>query len=309
MAQYLETLSRKKTFEPRTFAETNLARRLNKLDLTSLGVAATLGAGIYVVTGVVARNTSGPGIVLSFLIAGVASLLSALCYAEFASRVPKTGSAYIYSYVTIGEFCAFVVGWNLILEYLIGTSSLARGWTEYMDSLLGGRIQNFTSEHIGHMHAPLLAKFPDFLAFFLTLVVTIPLCLGVTVTAKANNVITAVNLIVILFVCIIGFSFAVKENWTNNFLPFGFSGVLAGAATCFFSFVGFDVIATSAEEAINPTRDLPFSMVLTIGKSCWIIIFFTIICVITFNILLLLQVFKYSRNFIYRPPIQRSTSI
>lgn len=276
MTQYLETLSRKKPFEARTFAETHLARRLNKLDLTALGVAATLGAGIYVVTGVVARNTSGPGIVLSFLIAGVASLLSALCYAEFASRVPKTGSAYVYSYVTIGEFCAFIVGWNLILEYLIGTSSLARGWTEYLDSLVDGRLQNFTAEHVGHMHAPLLAKFPDFLAFFLTLVVTIPLCLGVTVTAKANNVITAINLTVIIFVCIIGFSFAVKQNWTKNFLPFGFSGVLAGAATCFFSFVGFDVIATSAEEAINPTKDLPLSMVLTIGKFYSVL--FTILC-------------------------------
>ncbi|KAK3726735.1 hypothetical protein QZH41_000150, partial [Actinostola sp. cb2023] len=264
MATYVDTLCRKKPFNALLFSETVLARRLSKIDLTSLGVAATLGAGVYVITGVVARDMAGPAIVISFFVAGVASLLAALCYAEFASRVPKLGSAYTYSYVTIGELCAFVIGWNLCLEYLIGGASLARSWTQYLDSIIDDRIKNFTIEHIGTMDAPLIAKYPDFLAFFVTMLITIPLCLGVSVTSKANNTVTIINLIVITFTMLVGFSFANKQNWTRNFMPFGFSGVLAGAAICFFSFVGFDVIAASAEEAINPTKDLPISMMLTV---------------------------------------------
>lgn len=266
MARHIDTLCRKKPFNALLFLETPLARRLNKIDLTALGIAATLGAGVYVVTGIVARNIAGPAIVISFLVAGIASLLSALCYAEFASRVPKLGSAYAYSYVTIGELCAFIIGWNLILEYLIGGASLARSWTEYLDTLLDDRVRNFTIEHIGTMNAgSFIASYPDFLAFFLLLIIVIPLALGVTVTSKVNNIVTTINLIVIAFMVLIGLSFAEKKNWTN-FAPYGFSGVLAGAATCFFSFVGFDVIATSAEEAINPTKDLPISMMITVGK-------------------------------------------
>jgi len=264
--KHFNTLCRKKPFNALLFTETPLARRLSKIDLTALGVAATLGAGVYVITGVVARNTAGPAIVLSFFIAGVASLLSALCYAEFASRVPKLGSAYAYSYVTIGELCAFVIGWNLLLEYLIGGASLARSWTEYLDALLNDRIKNFTITHIGTMNGgALVAHYPDFLACLLPLVITVPLALGVTVTSKANNIVTTINIIVITFAVLIGLSFANKANW-SDFAPYGFSGVLAGAATCFFSFIGFDVIATSAEEALNPTKDLPMSMIMTVGK-------------------------------------------
>ncbi|EDO40886.1 predicted protein [Nematostella vectensis] len=261
----LTTMSRKKIFVAKDYTKTELSRCLSKIDLAGLGIASTLGAGIYVLAGIVAKNIAGPGLVLSFLIAGIASLMSALCYAEFGSRVPRAGSAYVYSYVAIGEFCAFVVGWNMILEYLIGASSLARGCTEYLDALFNGQIREYSLKHIGSMNAPLIAQYPDFLAFAIALIVTIPLALGAAMTTRTNNVITAINLIVITFITLVGLSFADRKNW-NNFLPYGFSGVVAGAATCFFSFVGFDCIATSAEEAKNPTKDVPIAILITIGK-------------------------------------------
>ncbi|XP_032237943.2 high affinity cationic amino acid transporter 1 isoform X1 [Nematostella vectensis] len=260
----LTTISRKKIFAAKDYTKTELSRCLSKIDLAGLGIASTLGAGIYVLAGIVAKNIAGPGLVLSFLIAGIASLMSALCYAEFGSRVPRAGSAYVYSYVAIGEFCAFVVGWNMILEYLIGASSLARGCTEYLDALFNGQIREYSLKHIGSMNAPLIAQYPDFLAFAIALIVTIPLALGAAMTTRTNNVITAINLIVITFITLVGLSFADRKNW-NNFLPYGFSGVVAGAATCFFSFVGFDCIATSAEEAKNPTKDVPIAILITIG--------------------------------------------
>ena len=129
--------------------ESSLHRCLNVFDLTFLGVGATVGAGLYVVTGDVAKNKAGPGIVLSFLIAACASMLAGLCYAEFGCRVSKAGSAYVYTYATLGEFWGFVIGWNMILEYIIGNASLARGLSNYIDSIFGGVIANFFKTHIG----------------------------------------------------------------------------------------------------------------------------------------------------------------
>jgi len=235
--------------------------------LTSLGVASTLGAGIYILAGTLARNVVGPGLVLSFFIAALASLLAGLCYAEFGARVPRVGSAYTFSYVTIGELCAFVIGWNLILEYIIGASSVARAWSSYLDSaLLNDAIRNLTMSGIGKLGAAgVMSSYPDFLAFLLTLVVAVTLCFGVKLTSLTNNIITAINIFVIIFIIIAGATFAESKNWTNDFLPFGFSGVLAASASAFYAFVGFDVIATTVEESNNPSKDVPVATVLTIG--------------------------------------------
>lgn len=136
-----------------------------KITNVLLGVGHMVGAGIYVLTGTVARDIAGPGITLSFLLAGFACLLSALCYAEFGTRVPKAGSAYTYTYISIGEFWAFVIGWNILLEHMIGAASVARAWSGYVDSLFGGVIANTTMSITGEMHEQLLGKYPDFLAF------------------------------------------------------------------------------------------------------------------------------------------------
>ncbi|XP_043260021.1 cationic amino acid transporter 4 [Colletes gigas] len=249
--------------------ETPMKRCLSTFDITLLGVGHMVGAGIYVLTGAVARNTAGPGVILSFLFAGVASLLAALCYAEFGARVPKAGSAYVYTYISVGEFWAFVIGWNIILEHMIGAASVARAWSGYVDSLVGGSISNYT-QHMMHgytMGEP-LGHFPDFLAAGLCLAYAMLLALGVKCSATVNSLLTIVNLAVMGLVIGLGISYAKVSNWSNEnggFLPFGFGGVLAGAATCFYAFVGFDSIATSGEEARDPGYSIPRATLLSMA--------------------------------------------
>lgn len=228
-----------------------------------------VGAGIYVLTGTVAKDIAGPAIVLSFILAAVVSILAALCYAEFGTRVPKAGSAYIYTYVSIGEFWAFVIGWNILLEHMLGAASVARAWSGYVDSLMGGFIANTTLIIAGEMHENLLAQYPDFLAFFVCIAYAAMLGTGVKTTAVLNGVLTVINILVVIMVISLGFWYANPRNWTNNnqggFLPYGIGGVVAGAASCFYAFVGFDSIATSSEEARNPGTSIPLATILSLG--------------------------------------------
>lgn len=265
MASLLKSFTRKKFIDPGTLTSTQLSRCLSIFDLTTLGIGSTLGAGIYVLAGDVARNDAGPSIVISFAIAAVASILSGLCYGEFGARVPKAGSAYVYSYVTIGELCAFVIGWNLILEYVIGTSSVARAWSAYFDSLFDGRIKNFTISTIGEVHVKGLAEYLDILSVLVVLGLTVVLVVGIKKTSWFNTVFTLINMFVIVFIVCVGVYYAEHKNW-SDFAPYGVSGILSGAATCFYAFVGFDVIATTGEEARNPSKGIPISIVLALCK-------------------------------------------
>lgn len=225
-----------------------------------------IGAGVYVMYGSVV-GMAGPGIVLSFLIAGFVSMLSALSYAEMGTRIPMAGSAYVYTYVSMGELWAFVIGWNIILEHMLGAASVARAWSGYVDSMVGGYFSNLTMSLTGEMHEQLLAKYPDFLAFFVCLSYAAALVAGVKATALINNVLTVCNLAVLILVIVMGFSFANIDNWNvddKGFLPFGVSGVISAAATCFYAFVGFDSIATSGEEARNPAVSIPLATILSL---------------------------------------------
>ena len=269
MEGYLSSLCRKKFIDTASIYSTQLSRCLTRLDLTSLGVASTLGAGIYVLTDDLARTVAGPAVVLSFSIAGVITLLAILCYSELVARIPRVGSAYTFTYASIGELYAFIIGWNLVLEYLIATSSLARAWSGYLDStMLNNIIKNYTLTKLGGLDSSgyTTENYPDVFAFLIVLVVTAVLSFGVKFSSLANNIVTAVNLSVILLVVVVGATFVEGKNWTDNFLPFGFSGVLAASASAFYAFNGFDVVVTAVEEANEPLKDLPIAMGLTIGK-------------------------------------------
>lgn len=244
-----------------------LARCLSTSHLISLGVGATLGAGTYVVTGQVAANIAGPSVTISFAIAAFTSILSGLCYAEFGSRVPQTtGSAYTYSYVTVGEIWAFVIGWNLILEYMIGTAADAAALSGAFDYAIGYRVRNFTIKYIGVFHTPYIGEYPDILSFVFTIVVTIILACGVRESARFTSLFNIFNVLVVIFIIITGFFFVDVKNWTEGkgFFPYGGMGVLSGAATCFYAFVGFDVIATTGEEATNAPKSIPVAIVASL---------------------------------------------
>ncbi|XP_060659403.1 cationic amino acid transporter 4 [Drosophila nasuta] len=252
---------------PADVMETPLKRCLTTFDIALLGIGHMVGAGIYVLTGTVAKEMAGPGIILSFVLAGFVSMLAALCYAEFGTRVPKAGSAYVYTYISIGEFWAFVIGWNILLEHMLGAASVARAWSGYVDSMLGGWIANTTLSLMGGIHEPGLAQYPDVLAFLVCIIYAAALGSGVKATAVFNSILTLVNIGVMIVVISVGFWYADANNWSEaegGFLPYGFGGVIAGAATCFYAFVGFDSIATSGEEAKNPSVSIPIATVLSL---------------------------------------------
>jgi basic amino acid/polyamine antiporter, APA family len=231
-----------------------LRRALRALDLTALGIGAIIGAGIFVMTGVGARE-AGPGLILSFILAGVACAMAALCYAEFAAMIPVAGSAYSYSYATMGELVGWIIGWDLVLEYAVAASAVAVGWSGYFRVILEGM-----GMHLPHAIAFAPAAEPGGIvnlpALLVVLLITGVLYVGIRESARLNSFIVAIKLCAVAVVILVGMFYIRPGNW-SPFAPFGWSGISKGAAYIFFAYIGFDAVSTAAEEVVDPGRDLP----------------------------------------------------
>jgi APA family basic amino acid/polyamine antiporter len=267
----------------------SLKRALNALNLTTLGIGAIIGAGIFVLTGQAAAAYAGPGIVFSFILAGIACAFAGLCYAEFSAMIPIAGSAYTYGYATLGEFFAWIIGWDLILEYLFSASTVAVGWSGYVTSLMhdiGVHIpEAFTSAPFQHQAPPdaglnvwrlftegwtrtgAVLNVP---AMIIVGVITLLLIVGIKESASFNNAIVIVKLAVILAFVAFGAAYINRANW-QPFIPpsagpgrYGWDGILRGAGVIFFAYIGFDAVSTAAQEAKNPQRDMPIGIMASL---------------------------------------------
>ena len=275
-------------------SDNRLRRVLGPVALTSLGVGAIIGTGIFVLTGVAAHDKTGPAIVLSFVVSGLACIFAALSYAEFASMVPVAGSAYTYAYATLGELFAWIIGWDLILEYAVASATVAHGWSHYFQdfiSILGIKFSHSISNAPFDFNpvSGLLTSTGSVLdlpAILITLVITIILVKGIKESAGFNAGIVITKLAIVLFVIILGSFYINSANW-HPFAPYGYSGlslfgktiwgqtgpggapvgVLAGAAIIFFAYIGFDSVSTHSEEAKNPKRDVPIGIITSLILS------------------------------------------
>ena len=240
----------------------SLKKELGALDLTMLGIGAIIGTGIFVLTGVAAAEHAGPALVLSFILSSLACVFAALCYAEFASTVPVSGSAYTYSYATFGELIAWILGWDLILEYGVAASAVAVGWSGYFQGLLAG-FGIELPKAITNAYDPEKGTFIDLPAILIVLFITFLLTRGVRKSVRFNAVMVVIKVAVILLFLAVGVWYVKPENWTP-FMPYGFSGVATGAATVFFAYIGFDAVSTAAEEVKNPQRNMPIGIIASL---------------------------------------------
>ncbi|MED1947815.1 MULTISPECIES: amino acid permease [Brevibacillus] len=265
--------------------ESSLKKSLGAFDLTMLGIGAIMGTGIFVLTGVAAALHAGPALVLSFVIAALACVFAALCYAEFASTVPVSGSAYTYSYAAFGEFVAWMIGWDLILEYGVACAAVASGWSGYAQGLLAG-----FNIHLPHA---LTSAFDtskgtiiDLPAVLIIVIITALLMKGTKESASLNTIMVLIKVAVVVLFLVVGVMYVKPENW-SPFMPFGFAGVATGAATVFFAFIGFDAVSSAAEEVRNPQRDMPIGIIssLLVCTILYIAVSLTLTGIVPYHLL------------------------
>ncbi|MGC4099421.1 MAG: amino acid permease [Nitrospira sp.] len=266
-SQLLRTKSIEQILADADQPEHRLKKTLTAWDLTALGIGAIIGTGIFVLVGTAIvgdahRPGAGPGIVLSFILSGVTCALAALCYAEFSAMIPVAGSAYTFSYATLGEFLAWLTGWNLILEYGVACVAVAIGWSGYFNKLLklAGLELPYWATNPPHWAGGPEGSIANFPAAIIVLLVTALLVIGIKESARAAGMIVLLKLGVILFFIAVGAPAVNADNWTP-FMPNGFEGVRAAAAIIFFAYIGFDAVSTAAEEARNPQRDVPIGII------------------------------------------------
>ena len=238
-------------------AASGMLKNLAAVDLLMLGIGAVIGTGIFVLTGVAAAKYAGPAVPLSFILSGLTCALAGLAYAEFASIVPASGSAYTYAYASLGEFIAFIVGWNLILEYTVTSSAVAVGWSGYVVGLFASAGLVLPHELVV---APAEGGIFNLPAVLITLFLSFLLVRGTKESVKLNRILVFVKLAAIFLFLVLAAPHVDVTNW-EPFLPFGYSGVVSGAAIVFFAYIGFDAVATTAEECRNAARDLPVGII------------------------------------------------
>ncbi|MDH7600680.1 MAG: amino acid permease [Armatimonadota bacterium] len=269
--------------------EHRLRRVLGPVQLMSLGIGCIIGAGIFVITGKVALETTGPALIVSFIIAGAACIFAALCYAEFAAMVPVAGSAYTYAYATLGELFAWIIGWDLVLEYTVASAAVAQGWSSYFQEFIGmfgfkvPALVSAAPLKVHHGHLVASGSVINLPAVVIGIIITAILVKGIRESATSNAAMVILKVSVVLFVIVVGAFHVDPKNWVayGGFAPYGWSGlsflgkpilgklgpnhmpagVLAGAAMVFFAYIGFDSVSTHAEEARNPQRDVPIGIV------------------------------------------------
>jgi len=239
-----------------------LKRALGAIDLTLLGIGAIVGAGIFVLTGVAAAKYAGPAIVVSFMVSGFACAMAALCYAEFAAMIPVAGSAYSYSYATMGELVGWIIGWDLVLEYAVGAAAVAVGWSGYLRVILEG-LGIHLPDALTHAPGSVPGAVIDLPALLIVLAISAILYVGISESARFNSIIVAIKLMVIGLVIVVGVFYVRPANW-SPFAPMGWPGVMKGAAVIFFAYIGFDAVSTAAEEVVNPKRDLPLGILASL---------------------------------------------
>jgi basic amino acid/polyamine antiporter, APA family len=261
--------------------EHGLKRTLTALDLVMLGIGAIIGTGIFVLTGRAAAANAGPAVALSFIVAGIASAFAGLCYSEMAAMIPISGSAYTYSYATMGELVAWIIGWDLILEYLVAAAAVSVGWSGYVVAFLHDAFGvDLPKEWIGapvlwsekQQHFELTGTYVNLPAVLVVLAVTALLVRGIKESARFNTIIVFMKVTVVLLFIAFAWRFVRTENW-HPFIPpnagpfgrFGASGVLQGATMVFFAYIGFDAVSTAAQETRNPQRDLPIGILVSLG--------------------------------------------
>ncbi|MCY8491075.1 amino acid permease [Bacillus atrophaeus] len=237
----------------------SLSRSLSAFDLVLLGIGCVIGTGIFVITGTVAATGAGPALILSFILAGLACALAAFCYAEFSSSIPVSGSVYTYSYATLGELLAFLIGWDLMLEYVIALAAVATGWSSYFQSLLAGFHLHIPAALTGAPGSSPGAVF-NLPAAVIILIITAIVGRGVKESTRFNNVIVLMKIAIILLFIIVGIGYVKPDNW-SPFMPFGINGVIASAATVFFAYLGFDAVSNASEEVKNPQKNMPIGII------------------------------------------------
>jgi len=278
----LAALLRKKPITP-VHSETELHRSLSAFDLTLMGIGAIIGAGVFVLTGIAAATKAGPAIVISYFIAGLASMFAALAYAELAASIGGSGSAYSYAYIGFGEFIAWIIGWNLLLEYIMSVGTVAIGWSGYVNNLFQA-MNIYLPDAI--TKNPFEGGVINLLAVLIIFLLAVLLCVGVKQSARFNAAIVFIKLLTIaIFIAVASVNIDIK-NW-ENFLPFGWSGVMQGAALVFFAYIGFDALSTTVEEAIEPQRSIPIGILLSlvICTTIYIVVAALLTAIVPYTIL------------------------